>query len=270
MTLYHTKLSVDLVNKYPNAGVFTPMGVGIYQNLNDDTLHVSVLTSQAHEKILGIDKCSILKDIESQVLSILKKAMPNANYKLSQDPLGESRELLTKYELTLEEDDDAEEIMEELQMTLESSFKPKGFVVPKILSFDMDLNPNDADDSIYEFFTNYSICKLEVIYTVAKTRPDAAAFAPCTTMIYKKRDENKIVMGFPSVYNWMSSALVNKKRQQQLRGGGRHEPGLHRDREGPDLVLLRRHLGSLRRLRIQRSRPGHQRALRLRHLGGDE
>jgi len=211
MTMYHTKLSVDLVNKYPNAGVFTPMGVGIYQNLNDDTLHVSVLTSQAHEKILGIDKCSILKDIESKVLSILKKAMPNANYKLSQDPLGESRALLTKYELTLEEDDDAEEIMEELQMTIESLFKPKGFVVPKILSFDMDLNPNDADDSIYEFFINYSICKLEVIYTVAKTRPDAAAFAPCTTMIYKKRDENKIVMGFPSVYNWMSSALVNDK-----------------------------------------------------------
>ncbi len=211
MTMYHTKLSIDLVNKYPDAGVFTPMGVGIYQRLNDDTLHVSVLTSKAHEKVLGISNSSILRQIEMEVLSVLKKAMPNANYKLSEDPLGESRTLLTKYELALEEDDDADEIIEELQMTLESSFKPKGFVVPKKVNFDMDLNPDDRDDSIYEYFINYSICKLEVIYTVAKTRPDAAAFAPCTTMIYKKRDENKIVLGFPSVYNWMSSALVNDK-----------------------------------------------------------
>ncbi len=211
MTMYHTKLSIDLVNKYADAGVFTPMGVGIYQKLNDNTLHVSVLTAKAHEKILGISNSPILQEIEAKVLAILKKALPNANYKLSDKPLGESRKLLTKYELALEEDDDADEIIEELQMTLESSFKPKGFVVPKKLTFDMDLNPDDKDDSIYEYYINYSICKLEVIYTVAKTRPDAAAFAPCTTMVYKKRDENKIVLGFPSVYNWMSSALVDDK-----------------------------------------------------------
>jgi uncharacterized protein (DUF302 family) len=46
---------------------------------------------------------------------------------------------------------------------------------------------------------------------VAKTRPEAAAFAPCKTMVYKKKDEDKIVVGFPAVYNWMSSALVEDK-----------------------------------------------------------
>jgi len=30
-------------------------------------------------------------------------------------------------------------------------------------------------------------------------------------MIYKKKDEDKIVMGFPAVYNWMSSAKVEDK-----------------------------------------------------------
>ena len=54
-----------------------------------------------------------------------------------------------------------------------------------------------------------TICKLKVIYTVAKTRPEAAAFAPCTLMVYKKKESNEIVMGFPGVYNWMSSARVN-------------------------------------------------------------
>jgi uncharacterized protein (DUF302 family) len=45
LTVFHTKLTQDLVNKYPQAGVFAPMGVGIYQRLNDDILHVSILTS---------------------------------------------------------------------------------------------------------------------------------------------------------------------------------------------------------------------------------
>ncbi|MMZ71833.1 hypothetical protein D1872_354640 [compost metagenome] len=30
-------------------------------------------------------------------------------------------------------------------------------------------------------------------------------------MVYKKKDEDKIVVGFPSVYNWLSSARVEDK-----------------------------------------------------------
>jgi len=29
--------------------------------------------------------------------------------------------------------------------------------------------------------------------------------------IYKKKDENKIVLEYPSVYNWISSALIKDK-----------------------------------------------------------
>lgn len=63
LTVYHTELSKDLVNKYPQAGVFVPMGVGIYQNLKEDTLHISMLTAEAQGKILGTDT-KILKKIE--------------------------------------------------------------------------------------------------------------------------------------------------------------------------------------------------------------
>ena len=48
-----------------------------------------------------------------------------------------------------------------------------------------------------------------MIYTVAKTHPEAAAFAPCTMMVYKKKDAGEIVMGFPGVYNWLSSAHID-------------------------------------------------------------
>jgi len=209
MTFHHKDLSIDLVKKYPQAGVFTPMGIGIYQSLDEDTLHLSLLTSDAQAKILGRDT-KILKQIESALLASIKKSFPNAKYSISEDSLKESRKLVTEYELDL--DGEAwEDIKEETEMNLESGFEPHGFVMPSYLDFNEEITKKDTVDSPYDFFVTYSICKLEVIYTVAKSRPEAAAFAPCTTMVYKKKDEDKIVMGFPAVYNWMSSAKVEDK-----------------------------------------------------------
>ncbi|OHD78756.1 MAG: hypothetical protein A2023_07005 [Sulfuricurvum sp. GWF2_44_89] len=78
-----------------------------------------------------------------------------------------------------------------------------------------DYNFALGEKSPFDFYDTYSICKLKVIYTVAKTRPEAAAFAPCTLMVYKKKDADEIVMGFPGVYNWMSSARVDNSEAKE-------------------------------------------------------
>jgi len=207
MTVHHTKLTPELVNTYPQAGVFTPMGVGIYQAKDEDTLHVSILTSEAQEKILDI-KTPLLAQIESDLIKALKIALPNAKMSLSEDSLKESRALVTQYALDLD-GEDWEDAKSEFEMTLEAGFEPYGFVMPSY----MDLNEemSEVGETNYDFYITYSICKLPVIYTVALTRPEAAAFAPCTTMVYKKKDEDQIVVGFPAVYNWMSSAKVEDK-----------------------------------------------------------
>jgi uncharacterized protein (DUF302 family) len=207
MTVHHMKLTPELVNTYPQAGAFTPMGVGIYQGKDEDTLHVSILTAQAQEKILDI-KTPILSQIESDLIKALKIALPNAKMSLSEDSLKESRALVTQYELDLD-GEDWEDAKSDFEMNIEAGFEPYGFVMPSF----MDLNEElvESGESAYDFYITYSICKLPVIYTVALSRPEAAAFAPCTTMVYKKKDEDKIVVGFPAVYNWMSSAKVEDK-----------------------------------------------------------
>ena len=207
LTVYHTKLSKDLVKAHPQAGVFVPMGVGIYQAKNEDTLHVSILTAEAQAKILGSDD-KILKSIEDQTLKVMKKLMPDAKHTLSEDSLKESRSLVTKYELDLD-GEDWEGAKEETEMNLESGFEPLGFVMPGFIDYNEELT--EEGESPFDFYDTYSICKLKVIYTVALTKPEASAFAPCTVMVYKKKDEDKIVMGFPAVYNWMSSAKVEDK-----------------------------------------------------------
>jgi len=216
MTFWSEKYTKELVDKYPKAGAFTPMGMGIYQEKGENKLHISILTAQAQGKILGIKDLSLLKKIEAEVLRVVKITFPQAKYTLSEDSLKTSHNLVTTYEMEVDADDDMDDVQDEFVMNLESGFKPFGFVEPQYMDLNEVLTKSDTVESPYDFYLTYSICKLPVIYTVSKTRPQASAFAPCTTMIYKKKGENKVVVGFPAVYNWLSSAKVENKEAKNV------------------------------------------------------
>ncbi len=202
MTIYHKDLSLKLLQKYPSAGAFTPLGVGIYQAKDDDKLHVSVLSSSAFKKILKLDD-ALIDELNKSVLASLKKALPNASMSESKDAIDVKNDLITRYEVGV--DENGEEI-EDVLFSLSNGLSMYGFVTPGTI----DLK-EQMDDDVYDFYTSYSICKLPVIYTVGLTKPEAAAFAPCTLAIYKKKGESKLIFEFPSVYNWISSANVEAK-----------------------------------------------------------
>lgn len=218
LTVFHKELSEELVKKIPNAGVFVPMGVGIYQAKGDRELHVSTLTAKAQSKILGLKEVEpILAEIEKKMISSLKRAMPDAKIAIERDnPLPAEGSLLSTYELEVDPDG-WEDAKEELMMVIEDGFKPMGFVMSNFTEYNYMLTHEDTVESPFDIYNTYSICKLKVIYNVAKTRPQAAAFAPCTMMLYKEKGSDKIVMGFPSVYNWMSSAhVVDENAKKEL------------------------------------------------------
>lgn len=207
MTVYEPKLANKLIQIEAKAGVFVPMGVGIYQANGENTLHVSLLTSEAEAKIIGIQNNDILKKIEALALKSVREALPNAKEYLSEDSLKENRNLLSMFEYNLS-GGDAEKAKGDIKMNLEGNFAPHGFIMPSTMDFDADIFDGNDNANPFSFYETYSICKLPVIYTVAKSRPEAAAFAPCTLVVYKKKSEDKIMLGFPAVYNWLSSAKV--------------------------------------------------------------
>ncbi len=206
LTAFHKTLSASLVKTHPDAGIFVPMGFGIYQRSGDKNLHVSVLTASAMKKIAGFDAPEF-KLIEKEVLSTLTKALPGAKVTMSETSLPSEGALLTRYVRPSDAASWASD-KDSTEMMIEEGLKPAGFVLSNFTDYNFILNES-SEPSPFDFYDTYSICKLKVIYTVAKTRPEAAAFAPCTLMVYKKKDTNEIVMGFPGVYNWMSSARVN-------------------------------------------------------------
>lgn len=205
LTAFHKTLTESLVRAHPDAGIFIPMGFGIYQRNSDKELHVSVLTAQAMVKIAGFD-ASEFGLIEKEVLSVLKKALPEAKITVSETSLPAQGTLLTRYVRSTDAASWAAD-KGSTEMMIEEGLKPSGFILSNFTDYNLYVN-EDISPSPFDFYDTYSICKLKVIHTVAKTRPEAAAFAPCSLMVYKKKDSNEIVMGFPGVYNWMSSANV--------------------------------------------------------------
>lgn len=222
LTVFNPKIDNTLVKQFPHAGIFIPMGVGIYQANGEKTLHVSILTSEAEAKIIGIANNSMLQERETLAIKAIKEAMPNAKQSLSEDSLKESRNLATMYELKLD-GSDWKVAKQQLEMGLEGGFVPRGFVMAASMDYDADIFQDDGKENPYDFYETYSICKLPIIYTVAKSRPEAAAFAPCTTIVYKKKNEDKIVIGFPAVYNWLSSAKVEDKEAKESLLKGQEE-----------------------------------------------
>lgn len=203
LTAYHKVHSESLVKAHPDAGIFVPMGFGIYQRAGDKELHVSILTAASMSKIAGF-KAKEFALIEKEALATLKNALPNAKLTMSETSLPAEGKLLSRYVKKSSKESWSSD-KEETEMMIEDGLKPAGFVMSNFTDYNFVL----GEKSPFDFYDTYSICKLKVIYTVAKTRPEAAAFAPCTLMVYKKKDTNEIVMGFPGVYNWMSSARVS-------------------------------------------------------------
>lgn len=203
LTAFHKNLSESLVKTHPDGGIFVPMGFGIYQRSGEKEFHVSILSAEAMAKIAGF-KAPEFALIEKEVLSTLKKALPGAKVTMSKTALPAVGALLSRYVRPSDAKSWAAD-KEEVEMMIEDGLKPAGFVMSNFTDYNFVL----GEKSPFDFYDTYSICKLKVIYTVAKTAPEAAAFAPCTLMVYKKKDADEIVMGFPGVYNWMSSARVS-------------------------------------------------------------
>lgn len=214
-TFYKQNTVLELVKKYPNIGLFAPMSMSIYTKKGEKTISVSSLTAEAMAKIMKAptnDKT--LRDLRTLVKQTLKKAMPNGSFEeLAYKRKEAKAELVTQF--TMEMDvDEWEDQLEEFKMGFEGELAPNGFVIAGHNNLGDDFEESDYE--AFDFYEVYSICKLPVIYTIAKTRPEAGAYAPCSLYLSKKKNEERMHIGFPSVYNWMSSMNIESKEDVEV------------------------------------------------------
>lgn len=211
-TLYKKDLVLELVKVTPNAALFAPLSMSIYMKKDSNDISISSLSIDGMAKVTGIPANNKHMVAYSKLVrATLAKALPNGHFeKTSYKVLKPMGELITKFTYEMEtEGDDADAIEEELegiQEELESSLETVGFVIAGFNKLGEEFAA--AGYKKYDFFDAYSICKLPVIFEVARTHPEAGAFAPCTFYMSKEKGTNIINMAYPSVYNWISSLEI--------------------------------------------------------------
>ena len=215
-TLFKKDVVVKLGKKYPNIGLFSPMSMSIYTRKGTKTISVSSLSAAAMADIMGIpaDDADLVA-YGKLVQDTLRAALPNGKvekvvYEMKQ-PEGP---FVSRAQFAIDPDGDWEEIKEEFQENFEAALIPAMFINAGFndLNYEMEESGYEA----YNFYDVYSICYLEVIYTVSKTHPEAGAFAPCSMYMYQKKGTNTMEIGFPSVYNWIASLAIEDKESHDV------------------------------------------------------
>jgi len=206
-TLHKQDLVLELIKISPDAALFAPLSMSLYMKTGSNDISISSLSLEGMAKVTGIPASNKhMIEYSKLIRDTLAKALPNGHFeKTSYKILKPEGELVTRFslEMELEEGTDIEEELEGIQEELEGSLETVGFVIAGFNKLGEDFV--DAGYEKYDFFDAYSICKLPVIFEVAKTHPEAGAYAPCTFYMYKEKGSNMIHMAYPSVYNWISS-----------------------------------------------------------------
>ena len=217
-TAYKKELVLELVKVTPRAALFAPLSMSIYMNKGSNDISISSLTIDGMAKITGIPADNKhMVEYAKLVKATIAKALPNGHFeKTSYKTLEPKGELVTTftYEMELEEGVDIEDELEGIQEEMEGSLETVGFVIAGFNRLGEEFA--EAGYEKYDFFDAYSICKLPVIFEVAKTHPEAGAFAPCTFYMYKEKGSSEIQMAYPSVYNWLSSLDIEDKASVEV------------------------------------------------------
>ena len=214
-TFYKADAVLELVKKYPNVGLFAPMSMSIYTKKGEKTISVASLSAEAMAKIMKAPKDDgTLQRLRTLVKETLKRAMPKGTFQSPeytvQTPKGE---LVTHFSMEMDKEEWSDEL-DELKMGFEGELAPNGFVIAGFNNLGDEFE--EAKYEAYDFYEVYSICKLPVIYTIAKTHPEAGAYAPCSLYLSKKKNDVMLDVGFPSVYNWMSSMAIDNKDDMKV------------------------------------------------------
>ena len=215
-TLFKKDVVVKLGKKYPNIGLFSPMSMSIWTRKGEKTISISSLSAAAMAEIMGIpaDDAELLA-YGKLVQDTLKKALPNAKVeKVSYEMKQPEGPLVTTAQGKMDPDADWEEVKDKFQADFEQALIPAMFINAGFndLNYDMEESGYEA----FNFYDVYSICYLEVIYTVAKKYPEAGAFAPCSLYMYQAKGTNTMEIGFPSVYNWIASLGMDDKASRDV------------------------------------------------------
>lgn len=208
---YNKDNVAQFIKEYPTIGLFAPMTMSIYTKKGDKTISIATLNPKRMATITGIPADHPgWKQLDDMIHKALKEAMPNGKFVPYTAKQIDVKPPLT-VEATMEMGDDWEDAYEDLQNNFESALTVNGFAMPAFNELSEEI-----DDSGYDFYAVYSVCKIPVAYTISKNHPEMGAYAPCSMYIYKKEGDKTVHFGIHHVKNWVHSMGLTDKEELKV------------------------------------------------------
>ena len=201
-----------LINKYPSIGLITPLSMSIYSDDAKNTINISTLSLKGMARITKIPETDPDLIAYAKLLdAALHNALPNGTYlKPGKSVKASNKSLTTDFttEFELEDGMSVIEAKESFEEEFEGEIGPVGFLVPKKYKLQEDVLKEKGD---YDFYDTYSIIRFNVIFPVSKDHPDAGSYAPFSLAVYKKKGDDTVHIGYPSIDNWIDDLGITDK-----------------------------------------------------------
>ena len=208
---YNKDVVAKFIKEYPTIGLFAPMTMSIYTKKGDKTISIATLSTKRMAEITGIPAGHPgWKMLDEMLQKALKLAMPNGKFVPYNAKKIDVKPPLY-VQATMQMGDDWEDKLEDLENDFESALTVNGFAMPAFNELSEEI-----DDSGYDFYIVYSVCKIPVAYTISKNHPEMGAYAPCSMYIYKKEGDKTVHFGIHHVKNWVHSMGLTDKEELKI------------------------------------------------------
>jgi len=213
-----------LLNIDPRIAAFTPFNLLLYRLKSDKKTVIAHLTPEAMLDMLEITNKEVREKFTNMFPALdaaIEKKFPA---KKTAVPLsGRAKDTMMNFEIPFEEPEDRDDFLDEFQEKFEATFQTKGYIIAGY--YDMKLSPNSEDEEVlssFSSFWSYDLCHIPFSYTVFDGKdplPMAGLFAPCSMYVYVKEDQNKIVIGMPTLSAWAGAmGITDKEKMKKING----------------------------------------------------
>jgi uncharacterized protein (DUF302 family) len=216
-SMMHEETIRPLLNKDPRIAGFSPFNLLTFRKESDMKTVISHLTPEAMLDILQIDdkeiRTTFIKSFEPLDKAITEKfGAEKSHIELK----GYAKDTMMNFEIPFEEPEDIDDFLEEFEESFRTAFELKGYIIAGFYNVKWSFNSDKDVMPDYRSFWTFSLCHIPFSYNVFdgdKALPIAGIFAPCSMYVYVREDENKIVIGMPTLNAWAGALNITDPKK---------------------------------------------------------
>lgn len=216
-TISNDKKLNSLLKVAPEVAGFAPFNQLIYKKVGEDKSYIGHLDANTMLDIVGTKDANVRKEFIAMFDSLDKWTMDEFGGKVETSTFDAlPAKTMMRFEISVDRSGEVGDFLEAYQEKYEAAFEDKKYIIAGYKDFKESYGDLEMSFEEYDAFFVYSLCHFTFSYNVFnKGRPDAGVFAPCSMYAYIKKDSNTMVLGMPTLANWIAVMNIKDPAKQE-------------------------------------------------------